>query len=155
MPVYVTDEGIDVSALSSEERESLQLVLSEENKSTGVDSMVMGVLISALGSLEATFLASRFGVSRERALSIVGPHEPLKSGIAEAATKVANKYHALDRWADEIALVSLVAVWQIGVMESFRAEGNRRPNPDNSIRNHRVDGKAAESSDGAWSAPED
>lgn len=124
--IPIREDGYDISRVDSADREALAKILRPAEAATStVDPAMVAMLIMAVGSMEAAILASRFGVDRQRCMDIVGPHEPLKTLMATSAAGVLAKYNVFGRWGDEIALLSLVATWQVGVMEAIRHEGKR------------------------------
>lgn len=83
---------------------------------------VAEMAISLIANIEAMILASQFDVPQNQALSLTLPPEPIKTQMSQAAAKVMTKYSgALGKYQDEIVLGAMVAAWQIGVLNQFRA----------------------------------
>lgn len=130
LPIYEVENGIDLSSLTGDQRSELAQALAAGSVSSEaqVDPAVVAMLIKALGALEASVLSVKLGIERDRAVEIVGPHPPLDGMIAETASKVIAKHNLLGRWGDEIALLSMVGVWQSGVLTAIRVQDEQQKN---------------------------
>jgi hypothetical protein len=101
--------------------ELLRAGLSEASaENAGLPPEVMGMLIHAIGSVEAMAVSVKTGMPRDVADRIVQPKPPLDSMLAETAAKVAAKHNLGGRYAEEIALLALLGTWQAGVVASVR-----------------------------------
>ena len=119
--VKVIDGKPDFSRLDPEQMELLRAGLSEASaENAGLPPEVMGMLIHAIGSVEAMAVSAKTGMPRDVADRIVQPKPPLDSMLAETAVKVAAKHNLGGRYAEEIALLALLGTWQAGVVASVR-----------------------------------
>jgi len=119
--VKVIDGKPDFSRLDPEQVELLRTGLSEASaESAGLPPEVMGMLIHAIGSVEAMAVSAKTGMPRDVADAIVQPKPPLDALLAETAAKVAAKHNLGGRYAEEIALLALLGTWQAGIMAAVR-----------------------------------
>lgn len=87
-----------------------------------VDPAVIGLALNLLTSIEAAVVGQKMGIPHERVYGALQPKPPLDQMVVQAACKVANKYAVtLGPYADEIALVAMLATWQISAFNELRA----------------------------------
>ena len=87
-----------------------------------IDPAIIGMALNLLTSIEAAVVGRRLGIPEDRCYAALQPRPPFDQAITSAATKVANKYGAsLGPYADEIALVALLATWQITAFAELRS----------------------------------
>ena len=85
------------------------------------DASIIKIVMPVIVGLEAMLVGPRMGIPVATATQCLTPPPPLADAIAQAATKVLNKYSApLGRWADEIALAALLATWQVSAFAAMR-----------------------------------
>ena len=99
-----------------------------------VDPAIIGLALNLLTSIEAAVVGNKLGLPHADCQRVLQPKPPLDTDITGLACKVANKYGAsLGPYADEIALVALVATWQIQAFTELRAlvaeQAANRPAP--------------------------
>jgi hypothetical protein len=114
---------VDLTSLTPEERQALQMALrgQEGASEPSIDPALVGMLVRGVGSLEAALLSQRYGLDPVQCRAAIGPDEPLLSMIGEAGAKVVAKYNLCGRWGEEIALCSLIAIWQGGALQALNA----------------------------------
>lgn len=135
--VYCHEDGSpDLDSVPEEQRRALGLGGSTDQAEpepvqTSFEPAMIGMFLPVLVGIESALVAPRMGINQDQARSALTPAPPLADAIAQAATKVLNKYgSALGRWADEIALVSIVATWQVmafSEMQRIRAASAPAP----------------------------
>jgi hypothetical protein len=87
-----------------------------------IDPAVIGLALNLLTSIEAAVVGQKLGIPQDRCFAALQPRPPLDQMITGTAAKVANKYGAsLGPYADEIALVALIATWQISAFTELRS----------------------------------
>lgn len=117
--VYLDENGQpDLESLKDDERSKLGLAGSPDSPADAepaaqIDPAVVGMMFHMLCTIESAFVAPRMGITSEQAREALTPPEPIRDSIIGAGTKVLNKYGgALGRWADELALASVIVLWQ-------------------------------------------
>lgn len=129
--VYLKPDGTpDYEALSDEQRAKLQPpgtsagpgVPTTEPPPEPIPPESIMMIMTLLTSIESSIIASKLELPPEQVNAALQPPKPIADGIVAAGTKVANKYGGtLGRWADEIALCSLLVVWQSQAFAQIRA----------------------------------
>lgn len=128
--VYCNDDGSpDLSTISDEQKAALGLNGSAAGPAPEpvpqvepIDPAIFGMMFGVLANIEAAVVAPKMGIDPDAARSALVPPPPLADALANAAAKVAAKYGGtLGRWADEIALGSLIVTWQIGAFAQMRS----------------------------------
>jgi len=143
--IYKNDDGsYDTSSLSDEDK--ARLFGGQTNAAPPpppvdaappvepIDPAIIGLALNLLTSVEAAVVGNRLGIPHAQCQKVLEPKPPLDTAITGLACKVANKYGAsLGPYADEIALVALVATWQIQAFTELRAlvaeQAANRPAP--------------------------
>lgn len=88
---------------------------------TPTDPRLVLMVVNALGTLEASILAAKTKLPLAELRDLIGPREPIATMIAESGARVLDKYGALGRWGDEIALCSALLMWQGGIFTALGA----------------------------------
>jgi hypothetical protein len=141
--IPIGDDGApDVERLDPVVLETLRARLEQTQPAPPepISPVVIDMLVSMIGNIEAAVLAPKFGLEVQEAAMIIMPQDPLRAQIADAGARVLTKYSgALGRWQDEIVLASLLAAWQIQALNTLRAtraireENDRRTGADKPV----------------------
>ncbi len=136
--VYTNDDGTaDLSALTDEQRSQLGVgspsAAATDTPSVQFAPQMMAMILPVLVSIESAVVAPRIGIDQEKVRVALTPPDAIAEGICEASTKVLNKYGgALGPYADELALASLLIMWQVsafGELRRIKAESTPAPEP--------------------------
>jgi hypothetical protein len=121
--VPLTDDGRpDLDSLDADKRQLLvEAVQAQAPAQTSVDPALAGMLIQAVARIEGALLGPRFGLDRETAMQIAEPKPPLDELLAKQTAVVLSKHNVMGRYGDEVALAALIASWQAGVIQGWRA----------------------------------
>jgi hypothetical protein len=111
----------DLSGIRPEHREALAEAVGTLPERASVDPALAGMLIQAVARIEGALLGPRFGLDRETAMSIAEPKPPLDELLARQTAVVLSKHNVMGRFGDEVALAALVASWQAGVIQGWKA----------------------------------
>ena len=126
--IPIREDGLDFTGIPDEYRDSIRAGLAgggeaaepaEETPKT--DPAVVRTIVSALGKVEAAILANRYGIDPGKAARVCDPQEPYASMIAESGARICDKYGAFGRWADEIALVTALILWQGSIFMTIQS----------------------------------
>lgn len=90
------------------------------------DPRLVLMVVNALGTLEASILSAKTKLPLSELRELIGPREPIATMIAESGARVLDKYGALGRWGDEIALCSALLMWQGGIFTALSALKSER-----------------------------
>lgn len=126
--VYCNDDGTpDLDSVPEDQRRALGIGQAPEGSNQAPEApaqfepAMVGMILPVLVGIEAALIGPRLGIEIDQARSALTPHPMIADGIAQAGAKVLNKYGGnLGRWADEIALVSIIATWQVQAFAEMR-----------------------------------
>lgn len=138
--VYIPSDpriAVDCSQLSEDERTRLKSALGvppvskpdepaftvQTEPVQRTDPALVAMLYKALAQLQGAIMGPKFGLERETAVDIATPKEPLATMLYETSARICDKYNVMGKYADELALVSLLGVWQSGVIAAMKAAG--------------------------------
>lgn len=118
----------DLASMEPEDRKSLERAFRAQQSAAeaSVDPALVVMVLQGLGSLEAALLAQKYGLEPDDCRKVVGPSEPLAGMLGQAGAKVIAKHNLTGKWGEEIALLSLLTVWQTTVLQQLRALGARK-----------------------------
>ena len=124
--IPIREDGLDFSGVPEEYRDTIRSGMSgpdaeAQPEAPKTDPAVVRTIIGALGKLEAAILSSRYGIDPAKAARVCDPQEPYASMIAESGARICDKYGAFGRWADEIALITALTLWQGSIFMSIQA----------------------------------
>jgi len=136
VPIYKNDDGtLDLSGLTDEDAEKVRqrFASGSTTDSTAaapaappppqepIDPAIIGLALNLLTSIEAAVVGTKLNIPIPEAYQVLSLKPPFDQLVTNAACKVANKYvGSLGPYADEIALVALLATWQIGAFAELR-----------------------------------
>ena len=122
--IFRNDDGsIDTSKLDDDGREILaQLQAEKPEEINALPTEVGATLLTVFAAIETQIVAKKTGLPVEQVQPCFVPAPPIAEKMSETVTKVLNKYAGgLTRFADEIALASLIVVWQTTAFAQLNA----------------------------------
>jgi hypothetical protein len=124
--LYLRPDGsIDQESLTDEQRGQLGIggaTPGAEATPAAVPPEMVGMLLRLVVQVEAAVVGPKVGIKATEAAECLTPDEPVYQGITETGARVLGKYAGpLSIWADEIALCSMILIWQTGAFQAMRA----------------------------------
>ncbi len=110
--IPIREDGLDLSRLSDEDIGAIRQAVATSDGPPTIDPMLVAMILDGVASLEATVLSVKFRLPADQVRRVLIPQEPIRTPLSETTARVISKHNLMGRWADEVALLSLLTVWQ-------------------------------------------